>query len=300
MKKVISLITMLAIMIQITGLTAFAGTVTTDKSNFTNISEVYGAYTYDIGGFNREVVVFTATDYAYFFRTMCSTKLVKGDTIITSSPKYTLSKDKKKVTASYTVRLSHFDIKMNSVTVFMKDKNGKVYFNDEYADDVTYSNFKSYQSLEACRKDIVSSKFLPILEAENDMQKQINQFDEQIAAQRKNYKDTEPLSETNQLDGYYKSEDGTMAMSYDFQYDYDYKTYDDFVKLNLIDLYFGDEKYELNTPYYLIEDGTVSYMQNDHNFLELTATDRHHITKIKFVYNDEVIYEGPVNLTYSE
>lgn len=287
-------------MIQITSLTAFAATTPVDKTSFTNVSEVYGAYTYDAGGFNRDVIAFTATDYAHFFRNMSSTNLIKDYAIVTSSPKYLLSKDKKKVTASYTVELPYFDIKLNSNTVFMKDKSGQVYFNNEYANGDTYSNFKSYPNIEACKKDILSTNFLPILEAENNIQRQIDQFNEKKSDNRKNYKNTEALSEINLLDGLYKSEDSQTLLSFDFSYDYNEATYDDFTKLNVIKFYYEDELYELVAPYYLIENSTVYYMENDHYFLELTATDRHHITKIKLVYDDEVIYDGPLNLNYSD
>lgn len=298
MKKLISIITILAIMLQVTSISSMAATAPANITLFTNLSEVYGAYTYDSGGYNRDVVVFTATDYAHFFRNMGTTKLIKDSEVITSSPKYVMSKDKKTVTATYTLKLPYFDIKLNNVTTFMKDKNGKVYFNDTYEDGKTYPNYKTYQSLEVCKADINSPNFTSVIEAEIDILNQIEGLNAEVAKLRKAYKDTDVISQTNLLDGFYKNEKNDVGINFDFSYDYNSSTYDDFLKIYEVNFYYNDKKYSFNAPYYLIEGKTASYMENDHYYIEVTANDRHHITKIKLVYNDEVIIDSSVDLTY--
>lgn len=300
MKKIISIITILAIMLQITSISAVAATAPSDKTLFSNFSEVYGAYTYDSGGYNRDVIVFTATDYAHFFRNMGSTKLIKDIAVVTSNPKYVLSKDKKTVTASYTLKLPYFDIKMNSVTTFMKDKNGKVYFNDVFPDGKTYSNYKSYQNLEVCKTDIKSNNFTSIIEAENDILNQIDGLKADIEKMRKAYKDSDVISQTNLLDGYYQNDKGDIGIDFDFSYDYNSSTYEDFLKLYTVNFYYNDKKYTITAPYYLIDGNTASYMEDDHYYFEITANDRHHITKVKLVYDDEVIVDSSMDLNYSD
>lgn len=300
MKKLISLLTTVALLIQLTTFSAFAVTPVADKTQFTDLSEVYGAYTYDGGNFNRDVLVITATDFAQFFRNMNSTKLIKDNLIMTSTPQYTLSKDRKSVTAAYTLNLPGFDIKMNCITVFMKDKSGKVFFNDHYADGETFSNYKTYASLEDCKKDILSSRFAPVLEAEQDIQNQIDQYNKDIETLRANYKNTEALSETNLLDGYYLTEAEDVALEFEFMYDYDDTTYEDFKKMTSVTLSTLEDSYTIDAPYYMLENGVASYMENDDYYLEVTATDRHHISKVKFVYDGEVLFEKEVRFIYTE
>lgn len=300
MKKIISLIIMLGLMLPLANVNAMAATTTTDKTLFNNIAEVYGAYTYDSTGYNKEVVVFTATDFSHFYREMGSTKLVKYLYAVTSSPKYVLSKDKKTVTATYTFDMPNFEIKLNSSTTFMKDSSGKVYFNDSYADGETYKNYKSYQNVEVCKADIKSSSFAPIINAEIDILNQIEALDAEIAKLRKAYKDTDAISQTNLLDGYYQNDKNDIGIDFSFAYDYNEATYEDFLKLYQVDFYYNDKKYSLTAPYYILDGNTASYMVDDHSYIEVTANDRHHITKIKLVFDDEVIFDSSLDLTYSE
>lgn len=298
MKKLISFITVFALMLQLTSFSAVAATPI-DKTTFSNISEVYGAYTYDAGNYNIDVVVYTATDFSHFYREMGSTKLKKYLYCVTSSPKYVLSKDKKTVTASYILDLPYYDIKLNCSTTFMKDSNGKVYFNDKYSDGSTYQNYKAYQNIEVCRADIKSSNFAPILKAEFNILNQIDGLEDEVSNLRKAYKDTDAISQTNLLDGYYQTEKNDIGLDFSFNYNYNSVTYDDFMKIYKVTFYYKDNQYTINAPYYTLDGNTASYMKDDHNYIEITATDRHHVTKVKLVVDDQVVVDSSMNLTYS-
>lgn len=291
MKRLLSLITILALVFQLTALSTFAAT-TVDKTVFKAATEVYGVYVFDKN--YTELYSFSANKLEHILRDYNTTKLyvnTAADYKVTSA-KYTLSKDKKSVA----VKAVYAD-KSVCDYLFKKDNSGKIFLQVVLADDKTYKFPKAYASLDLATKYVKSDKFKATLKLEAELVKQINAVNADTKILRAGFDDAAPLSETNFIEGLYvgNTEDETLDvyMAYDFNED----TYKDFTALLETTLTVGEDSYYIYGLGYAVEGEFMTVAENDDNYITFTAADRSTITHITVVAEGKTVFDEDVNYT---
>lgn len=287
MKRLVSLITLLALMFQLTALGSFAAS---DKAVFTGVAEAYGVYAIDKN--HTSLNVFSAKKLEHIYRDYNTTKftLNTATDYKATSIKYTLSKDKKSVAA----KVVYADKTVSDYT-FKKDKAGKVYLEFPDATGVTKKISKTYTSLDLATKYVKSDKFKAILKLEAALVKEINSFNADIKTIRSAYDDAGPISDTNFIEGLYvgDSEDDTLDIF--FACDFDADTYKNFSQLLDTTLTIGDDAYHIYGANFGIEDNLMTIAEDDDNYINLTTTDRSTITHISVVLDGKTAYDEDVN-----
>lgn len=289
MKRLISVITILALMFQLAAFSSFAAT---DKTVFTAVTEVYGAYA--INKNHTDINVFTAKKLEHVTRDYNTVKFVvntAADFKVTSI-KYTLSKDKKVVAA----KAVYADKSVSDYT-FRKDKNGKIFLEIDNGEGQISKYAKTYANLDLATKFVKSEKFKAILKLEAALVKEIDNYNLDITAFREAYEDDSPISESNLIEGLYVGDTDDNNLDIYFAYDFDADTYKNFTQLLETTLTIGDDSYYIYGTEFGIEGNLMSIAQDDDNYINLTTTDRSTITHISVVLEGKTVYDEDVNFT---
>lgn len=287
MKRLVSLVTLLALMFQLMAFSSFAAV---DKTVFTEVTEVYGAYVIEKN--HTSLNLFSAKKLEHVFRDYNATKFVVDTTpeYKATSIKYSLSKDKKVVAA----KVVYADKSVSDYT-FRKDKTGKVFLEIKGEDDKVAKYAKTYANLDLATKFIKGDKFKATLKLEADLIKEIDSYNADIKTIREAYDDGAAISESNLVEGLYvgDSEDDTLDIY--FAYDFDGDTYKNFIALLETTLNIGDESYYIYGANFGVEGNLMTIAEDDDNYINLTTADRSTITHIAVVIDGEVIYDEDVN-----
>lgn len=287
MKRLVSLVTILALMFQ---LTAFGSFAAADKTVFTAVTEAYGVYVIDK---NHTVVnVFTAKKLEHLSRDYNTTKFVANTTAEykVTSIKYTLSKDKKSVVAH-----AVYGDKSSADYTFRKDKSGKILLEIKDDEGKVTKYAKAYANLDLALKYIKGDKFKATLKLEAALVKEIDEYNENIQALQAAYDDTAAISETNLIEGFYVGDSKSDTLDIYFAYDFDEDTYKNFVNLLSTTLTVGDDSYYVYGTDFTVEGNVMKIYEDDNNYMSLTTTDRSTITHITVVVEGKTAFDNDVN-----
>lgn len=289
MKRLISLITIMALMFQLTAFSAFAATAV-DKTVFKSVTEVYGVYVLDKN--YTDLQVFSAKKLEHMVRDYNTTKFYVDTTpeYKVTSIKYTLSKDKKSVTAK-----AVYSDKSVGEYFLKKDTTGKVFIQSTDEEGAVSKYPKTYATLDLATKYVKSDKFKATLKLEVLLAKQIKDVLADFKIVRDGFDDTAKISEANFLEGIYVGDSEDETLNIYMVYDFDSETYGNFTNLLDTTLTVGEESYYIYGLGYAVEGDFMSIAEDDDNYMTLTTTDRSTITHITVVIDSETVYDEEVN-----
>ncbi len=289
MKKLISLMTVFALVFQLTAVSAFAAT-SVNKTVFTATTEVYGVYVIDKNYTNLHV--FSAKKLEHVTRDYNTTKFYVNTTpeYKVTSIKYTLSKDKKSVA----VKAVYAD---KSITDYLlkKDSSGKVFMQSTDENGKVSKYPKAYTTLDLATKYIKSDKFKATLKLEVTLAKQIKDALADFKKTRADFDDAAPISDSNFIEGIYVGDSEDQTLDVYMSYDFDEDTYQNFTTLLDATLTVGKDTYYIYGLGYAVEGEFMSIAEDENNSITFTTTDRSTITHITVVVEGETVYDEDVN-----
>lgn len=293
MKKMVSLITTLTLILQLGILSAFAAPTGIDKTLFKDTSEIFGiydcSYTYiSILQVDKE----TITPYV---RNYTEKDFYESEDFSFRLQKYQLSNDKKTVTASFITYLE--EVQYHGQYVFKKDAKGKVYFTATDNKGVTRNIYKTYTDSDTFINYLESPAFNRTLLAEASFLKKMTGLFLQIDKKEANLEDSKPIQVDNYLDGFYASSDMSQYATFSVVTDYNPKDYSGLYAFTKVGYAIGTNTYTVNAKSFTVKNGVATYLQDPKNYMEISATNRTTITSIKIVKNGKIILNQKVNLT---
>ncbi len=292
MKKLVSLITVLALILQLGVISAFAAPTATDKTLFKDTSEIFGIYDCS---YTYLSVLHVGKEYINpYMRNLTKKDFYKSEDFSFELSKYQLSSDKKTITATFTTYLS--SIQYHGQYVFKKDKTGKVYFNAVDYKGVNRNIYKSYSDSDDFDNYLESADFNKTMLAEKSLLKKVNTANDQIDNTTANFDDSKPIQVNNYLDGFYPSSDLNQYITFEVHSDFNYKDYSGFYLFTRINYTIGINSYRINAKSFTVKNGVALYLQDPKNYMEITAPNRATVTNIKVVKDGKVIINQKVNL----
>lgn len=295
MKKLVSLITTFALILQLGVISAFAAPIP-DKTLFKDTSEIFGVY--DCSLTNLSVLEVKKDKLVPYGRSLGEIDFYKNTDFSLDLLNYQLSSDKKSVTANLT---SFFDgVQYRGKYVFKKDADGRIFFTATDYQGKTRNIYQSYSDMDSLYAYVESPAFNRIILAENGVLKKASALETQVEKQRAAFEDAKPISIDNQLIGYYSNADESQYVKFSTRYDYNIKDYSGFYTYTRINFTLDTKTFHLDAKSLIVKNGVATYLKDPKNYMEITAPRRDTVTNIKVVKDGKVVINQKVNLSLSE
>ncbi len=292
MKKLISLITAVALIFQFGILSGFAA-ASPDKTLFKDISEIYGVY--DCSYTYISLLEVTKEGMTPYLRNFSEKDFYVSEDFTFNGATYVMSKDKKAVTATFTTYLE--GVQYQGQYIFKKDATGKIYFNATLYNGVNRTVTRSFANLDACIDYIYSTAFSKTYLAEKSYYKKAKAANEAFEAQSKKFEDAKPISTQNLLQGYYPSSDSSQYVTVYTYSDCNPKDYSGFYNYTEVQYIVGAKTYQIKAKSFTVTNGVALYLEDSKNYAEIKSINRGTLANIKIVKNGKVVVDKAVSLT---
>lgn len=292
MKKIVSLITAFALILQFGVVSGFAAP-TADKTLFKDTAEIYGVY--DCSFTNLSILQIEKEGLTPYIRDLTDSEFYEPSDFSFTLIKYQLSSDKKSVTAYF---YSYFeDVQYKGHYVFKKDAMGNISFSAQDYQGNVRNIYKTYNDSTELIEYIESPGFNKTLLAEKSLMKKLSNISAEGEKREAAFENSKAISTENRLDGFYSMPDKSQYLNINVFSDYNIKDYSGFYTYTDINYTIDTKTYYLQAKSFIVKNGIATYLQDAKNYMEITAGSRDAINHIKIVKNGKIVINQKVSLS---